>query len=139
MVFSINPTVDKSHAQFMAMAVAQNSTTASSAVMSSLLMSSSAPPATVNAVGLSSAAPPPSSTTPATTTTTSTMMANSVVESPPASIQTGATLASGTGTQQGGECSCSCLCGVAAFPAGVGMGSFGGMPGMAIDSTASKD
>ena len=39
-------------------------------------------------------------------------------------------IATGQGQQgNAGQCSCSCLCGTSAFPAGAGMGGWGGMPG----------
>ena len=38
-------------------------------------------------------------------------------------------LVQGTGTIVNGMCNCACLCGVNAFPAGDGIGSFGGLSG----------
>lgn len=49
---------------------------------------------------------------------------------PPAATMPGS-IATGEG---GTGCSCSCLCGVAAFPAGAGIGMFGGMPGQFLPS-----
>ncbi|KAF5869861.1 putative serine-threonine rich protein [Botrytis fragariae] len=102
MVFSINPTADKTQAQFKAMAVAQNGTGTQSAIQ-----------------GGSSAGGASSGTS------------SSAVASAAAAIST-ATVASGTGTVgTDGTCSCSCLCGQAAFPnaAVQGVGMFGGVSG----------
>jgi hypothetical protein len=41
-----------------------------------------------------------------------------------------ASIVPGTGMMNNGQCTCDCLCGVNAFPAGDGMGMMGGMPGM---------
>ena len=41
-----------------------------------------------------------------------------------------ASIVPGTGSMNNGQCSCDCLCGVNAFPAGGGIGMMGGMPGM---------
>lgn len=113
MVFSINPTANKTNAAFMAMAMAQNSTTVL--------------PAGVNNSGMSSAiaaAVGPSATT--------IVSASSAGAPPLAATQTAPTVGNGTASKTGETCSCSCLCGVAAFPAGAGLGSFGGMSGIVI-------
>ncbi|KAF7932794.1 uncharacterized protein EAE98_004093 [Botrytis deweyae] len=102
MVFSINPTADKTQAQFKAMAVAQNGTGTQSAIQ-----------------GGSSAGGASSGTS------------SSAVASAAGAVST-ATVASGTGTVgSDGTCSCSCLCGQAAFPnaAVQGVGMFGGVSG----------
>ncbi|MCJ1473074.1 hypothetical protein MMC13_001724 [Lambiella insularis] len=43
-------------------------------------------------------------------------------------------LVQGTGTIVNGMCECACLCGVNAYPAGDGIGSFGGLSGMAFQA-----
>ncbi|CAD6445298.1 8febf273-d1a5-4da0-98ce-867748ad0fa8 [Sclerotinia trifoliorum] len=104
MVFSINPTANKSQAMFKAMAVAQNGTGTLSAIQGGTPSS-----------GASAEA------------------ASSAVASPASPAAAVATVASGTGTTGAdGTCSCSCLCGQAAFPnaAVQGVGMFGGISDM---------
>jgi len=108
MTFSINPTVNKTQAMFKQMAIAQNGTGTPSVITG----------------GTATVAAAPAGTTVAT------------AAAAPASVATstsGATgLTSGSGSlNSGGECECSCLCGVAAFPnaAVQGIGAFGGMSG----------
>ncbi|CCD45089.1 hypothetical protein ACHAQE_000575 [Botrytis cinerea] len=102
MVFSINPTANKTQAQFKAMAVAQNGTGSQSAIQGGTpagAAGSGTPPSAVASAGVAAAT---------------------------------ATVASGTGTVGAdGACSCSCLCGQAAFPnaAVQGVGMFGGVSG----------
>ncbi|KAL5615119.1 hypothetical protein BROUX41_005178 [Berkeleyomyces rouxiae] len=106
MVFSINPSAEKTHAQFQARAI---NTTAKGLVGSKLTGGTGIPAVAAPAV-------------PGTNGTSTTL-------SPPSSVQTG-TL-TGTGTLQAdGSCLCSVQCGTGAFPAAAqGVGSFGGNPG----------
>ena len=145
MVFSINPTAEKTHAQFLSMAMAQNGTAASPANANSMSISSAAPPASENGVAMSSIPPPAAAASPSTTTTiassaaapppaasqpaASPPVASSAAASPSAAVQSNPMIVSGTGSKQGDACSCSCLCGVAPFPADAGMDNFGGMSG----------
>jgi hypothetical protein len=97
MVFSINPTTDKTQAMFQQMAVQQNGTGATAVIAGGAAKSTT--------VSVAAAA---------TTTASS------------------GTMVAGSGTiVAGGSCSCSCLCGVAAFPNAVqqGLGAFGGLSG----------
>ncbi|KAL9108835.1 MAG: hypothetical protein Q9227_006492 [Pyrenula ochraceoflavens] len=105
MAFSINPKGDKSQAAFKAAAIAQNGTASASA-------SAAAPPP-------SAASPPPAAAPPA---------AAPPAAAPPAAASSGSVV-SGQGSTQNGQCTCSCLCGSSAFPAGAGMGMMGGMSG----------
>ena len=105
MTFSINPTAEKTQAEFMAMAIAQNGTAAAAA----------APPAATSAAAAAAASTPPAAASAAT--------------APPAASSGLATVVAGTGTMNGDSCSCSCLCGVNAFPPNAGIGNFGGMGG----------
>ena len=61
-------------------------------------------------------------TTMMTMTTTHATTTTSVAVATPSLVQ-------GTGTIIGGQCNCACLCGVTAFPAGDGIGAFGGLSG----------
>jgi hypothetical protein len=102
MTFSINPTANKTQAEFQQMAIAQNGTGTTAVIAGGT-----------------------ASTTLATTATTLAAAATST------SVNSG-TMVSGTGTiNTGGACECSCLCGVAAFPnaAVQGIGAFGGLSG----------
>ncbi|KAL8991701.1 MAG: hypothetical protein Q9169_007732 [Polycauliona sp. 2 TL-2023] len=150
MAFSINPTAEKSHEMFTAMAIQQNGTDAAPADMGS----SMAPPADTATM------PPPADTTtmaeaaaPYTTpaapaaempSSAADMAAANpspppAADSPPAGLSAPAAagannmaagdMAVGAGTMQNGQCSCSCLCGVGSFPAGAGMGMYGGWSG----------
>lgn len=97
MVFSINPTENKTQADFKALAIKQNGTALATAVIAGGAAKS---------------------------TTVS-------VAAPAASTAAAGSMVAGSGTiVSGGACSCSCLCGVAAFPlAAQGLGAFGGLPG----------
>lgn len=102
MVFSINPTAAKTQANFKELAIAQNGT----GIIPPIAGGSPAP------------APPAAST---------------VVAPPPASTGAPAQggMATGVGQLENGQCSCSCLCGVASFPnpAIQGRGAYGGFAG----------
>jgi hypothetical protein len=102
MVFSINPTANKTQEMFKQMAIAQNGTGTTAGIV-----------ATSTAVAVNSV--------------TNTATATSVYSA----ISTNAGIAYGSGVTGSGEaCSCSCFCGVAQFPSSVqGLDSFGGMPG----------
>jgi len=109
MVFSINPTADKSHAKYKEFALNQGGAPPMAPSSASVAVSyTSAPPA--------SASSPPYNAPPA-----------------PASSSTSASapyVTQGSGTLgSGGACECSCLCGVSAFPPGTGIGMIGGLPG----------
>jgi len=112
MTFSINPTANKTQAMFEQMAIAQNGTGTASPITGGTA-SSVAPPASTSVAESVAAAPPPAATSSAAV-----------------SVSTSGSVASGTGTLNGGACECSCLCGTAAFPlAAQGVGAFGGMSG----------
>lgn len=110
MTFSINPTANKTQAMFEQMAIAQNGTGAATPITGG---TSSAAPAAPPVASVASAAPPASSAS---------------TGSSGSSGSSG--LTSGSGTLSNGQCDCSCLCGVAAFPsAAQGLNAFGGMSG----------
>lgn len=102
MVFSINPTAAKTQANFKELAIAQNGT----GILPPILGGSAAP------------APPAAST---------------VAPAAPASTVAPAPggMATGVGQIENGQCTCSCLCGVASFPnpALQGRGAYGGFAG----------
>lgn len=108
MVFSINPTADKTHAMFKEKAIAQNGNGALPPIVGGQPPAASAPPA---------GAPPAQPT--------------NIVAPPPSPAQPGNGMATGIGQINNGQCTCSCLCGVASFPnpALQGRGAFGGMSG----------
>ncbi|MCJ1239243.1 hypothetical protein MMC14_007237, partial [Varicellaria rhodocarpa] len=118
MTFSINPTAEKTQAEFMAMAIAQNGTASAPPAAVSAAAAASAPPAVASAAAAASAPPAVASAAPA---------AASAAAAPPAASSGLATVVAGTGTMNGDSCSCSCLCGVNAFPSNAGIGNFGGM------------
>lgn len=102
MVLSINPTAEKTHAQFKQLAIAQNGTGEAAPIVGG-------PPAAAPPAASPVAPPPPAGTTPAQ-----------------GGVATGIGQVGGDGT-----CSCSCLCGVASFPnPGVqGRNAWGGFSG----------
>ena len=104
MVFSINPSSEKTHVQFKEKAVAQNGNGALPPIVGGQ------PPAASSVPG---AAP------------------SNVAAPPPSQAQPGNGMATGIGQVNNGQCTCSCLCGVASFPnpALQGRGAFGGMSG----------
>lgn len=123
MTFSINPTVNQSQANFMHLALLQNGTAEGPSgtpgnYTTFPLFASTATPVTspslplIASVTLASLAPTASAPPPA----------NLAV--PPPVAQSGIVTGSG-----GSGCACSCLCGVAAFPAGAGIGMYGGYSG----------
>ncbi|KAH8596493.1 Cupredoxin [Bisporella sp. PMI_857] len=109
MTFSINPTAEKTQAQFKQLAIAQNGTGTVSPI-----------------AGGSAVAPPPAAATTAAP-------AAAAPATPPAAAApaTGSGVVGGSGEFANGACSCACLCGTAAFPnaAVQGVGAFGGMAG----------
>lgn len=113
MTFSINPTANKTQAAFKAMAIQQNGTATGGAGSYT-----APPPPPPPAASPPASAPPASAPPPAN------------LAAPPAATQAGSVV-SGNG---GAECSCSCFCGVQAFPPGTGVGMFGGMPGAVPNS-----
>lgn len=113
MTFSINPTAEKTHAMFQALAIAQNGTGADSAIVGG------APPPPA------SAAPPAASAPPAAAP-------SATVGGGGGAAQSG--IVSGTGTiGQDGLCACAVTCTFTGsdFPAAAvqGRSSFGGVPG----------
>lgn len=109
MTFSVNPTAEKTHAQFQSAAIAQNGTGALAPIQGG------APGAAPPAAG----APPPPPAPPA----------DAAPPAPPAGAST--ELVAGSGAPlPNGQCSCSCFCGVSSFPtAAQGIGAVGGMGG----------
>ncbi|KAK2753921.1 hypothetical protein FQN54_007280 [Arachnomyces sp. PD_36] len=108
MVFSINPTADKSHEAFKANAIA-SAQVAAPPPPPPAASSSVPPPSTPPVIGSSSVA---------------------VVVPPAATPPAGGNVAQGSGYLGSGDaCSCSCLCSAGAFPAGAGIGAVGGLGG----------
>lgn len=107
MVFSINPTVNKTQEMFKQMAIAQNGTGT-----------------TAGLVATSTAVANTMTTVAAATSVYSAASTQTTVSSNPG-------MAYGSGLTGTGEaCSCSCFCGVAQFPSSVqGLEGFGGMSG----------
>jgi plastocyanin len=102
MTFSINPTAAKTQAMFQQMAIQQNGTGTASPIVGGSA-SSAVVAATATSVATAAGA-----------------------------TSTGTSIVAGTGTDStGGACTCSCLCGVEAFPnaAAQGVANFGGMTG----------
>lgn len=123
MTFSINPTVNQSQANFKHSAILQNGTAEGPsgtpgnyitispfASTATPVTSPSLPP--IASVALASLAPTASALPPAN------------LAAPPPAAQSGIVIGSG-----GPGCACSCLCGVTAFPAGAGIGMYGGYSG----------
>lgn len=108
MVFSINPTANKTQEMFKQMAIAQNGTGTTD--------------------GIVATAAPMGATTMATVAVAS---ATSVVSETAPSQTANSGIVPGSGYTGSGEaCSCSCFCGVASFPSSVqGLEGFGGMSG----------
>lgn len=100
MVFSINPTEEKSHQLFMenALATAED------------------------------VAPPPPPPAPSSSAPPVIIGSSSAVAEPPAATPDVAQGSGFMGT--GDACSCSCLCSAGGFPAGAGIGAVGGLGGM---------
>ncbi|TVY50029.1 putative GPI-anchored cupredoxin [Lachnellula occidentalis] len=103
MVFSVNPTANKTQAMFAQMAIAQNGTgTATGITGGSSAAAAAAAPASSSSSSSSSAS----------------------------SGSSGSMVSSQGTLNSGGACTCACLCGVASFPsAAQGVGAFGGMSG----------
>jgi len=115
MVFSINPTANKTQEMFKQMAIAQNGTGTTAGIA-----------ATSAAMAVNSMAN--TMTTVAAATATS-MMSAAMSTQTAVSSSSGMTYGSGF-TGSGEACSCSCFCGVAQFPSSVqGLEGFGGMSG----------
>ncbi|KAL8750605.1 MAG: hypothetical protein Q9184_006367 [Pyrenodesmia sp. 2 TL-2023] len=85
----------------------------------------SSPPAASPPPAAAPAASPPAAVAPADQPQVN---AAAAPASPPA-MAPGSSMVMGTGSMENGQCSCSCLCGVAAFPAGAGVGMVGGLSG----------
>jgi plastocyanin len=104
MVFAINPTAEKSFEAFQSMAIAQNGTGAA---------------ATTTAAAAASG-----------TVTLSVDNGNGMTMTTAAAVATTTSIAAGWNTAGNAQsCSCACFCGVAAFPAGAGVGAVGGFSG----------
>ncbi|KAL9018801.1 MAG: hypothetical protein Q9185_003887 [Variospora sp. 1 TL-2023] len=150
MTFSINPTADKSHEMFMQMAIQQNGTASATGVTSMApiptVTAPNPPPETSASAPVPAAAsPPPPAAPPAEApppaAPPAAPPATPPAESPPApqnlaaepaappAIAPGDSMVMGAGSANNGQCSCSCLCGTAAFPAGAGIGMYGGWSG----------
>lgn len=144
MVFSINPTAEKSQAKFKQMAIEQNQATDGSYGAKK----GSASPSVIPVLAAGTGVIAPSGTAPAATGGIPSPTGNSTVYSAPsqppsqqnnAAPPTGgasgqANLVQGTGSAAAGQCQCSCLCGVAPFPVGAGVGMWGGMSGLFTSS-----
>ncbi|KAI1354281.1 Cupredoxin [Xylaria sp. FL0043] len=109
MVFSINPTAEKTQAIFQAMAIAQKGQGAGSAITGN---------ATTSAVASDSAA--------ATSIASATSAAGATE-----TASAGGAIQTGTGQLVAGACVCAVTCGAGSFPAvnAQGIGNFGGVPG----------
>jgi hypothetical protein len=107
MVFSINPTANKTQEMFKQMAIAQNGTGTTAGIVAT------------SAVAINSVA------------NTLTTVAVASATSTQAAVSSSPGMAMGSGyTGTGEACSCSCFCGVAQFPSAVqGLEGFGGMSG----------
>jgi hypothetical protein len=112
MVFSINPTANKTQEMFKQMAIAQNGTGTTAGIV-----------ATSAAAGNSMMANTMTTIVQASATSAAVPAQTSVSSSP------GMVMGSGS-TVSGEACSCSCFCGVGQFPSSVqGLEGFGGMSG----------
>ncbi|MCJ1290488.1 hypothetical protein MMC34_002026 [Xylographa carneopallida] len=118
MVFSVNPTANMTEAMFIQKAMMENGTMTTTMT-------------TVKPTTMTTMTTSHSATTMTTTShSTSTMTTMTTSHSTTMAMAT-PSLVQGTGTIVNGMCNCACLCGVNAFPAGDGIGSFGGLSGMA--------
>jgi len=116
MTFSINPTANKTQADFEQMAIAQNGTGTTAAIVG----------------GSATAAVAASTMIMAASTTAAVSESSSTGSSSSSSGSSGSTyMSSGSGSSgSSGECECACLCGLASFPSSVqGLDMYGGMPG----------
>ncbi|KAI9887599.1 MAG: hypothetical protein M1823_000583 [Watsoniomyces obsoletus] len=118
MVFSINPTAEKTFGKFKEMAIQQNGTAVASGTTTpppGVTMTTTT--ASVANAGAGAATTPP--------TTTAIVAPTPVNPSPNVNG-----VVQGTGKVDGaGSCDCTCMCGVAAFPPGAGVGNWGGYGG----------
>ena len=112
MVFSINPTANMTEAMFIQKAMMENGTMAT----------------TITTVKPTTMMTTMTTVKPTTMTTMMTAMTTSHTTTTTMALAT-PSLVQGTGTIVNGMCNCACLCGVNAFPAGDGIGSFGGLSG----------
>lgn len=122
MTFAINPTMAKSYADFLSMAIAQNGT-ASTSVMADAVAATAMSTVTLiggqgSYVSTTAMAEAASSTVAVDAAATSAV----VVASAPAMVN-------GFNSGSGNSCECSCFCGVAAYPQGWGVNNIGGMGG----------
>jgi hypothetical protein len=128
MVFSINPTAQKSQADFQAMAIQQNGTSSSGSSSSGYGSSGSSGSSGYGSSGSSGSGS--SVWMSYSTTTTSSYSAATPASSSSSSSDSSGSVASGSGLTGSGEaCSCSCLCAAGDFPTGSGIGAIGGMGG----------
>lgn len=119
MVFSINPTAAKTHANFQSLAIAQRGKGKSSAITGGAA-----------APGAGAAQPPPA----ANPAAPAAGAGGGGTIPPPAAAPAAPGTGPQTGTGQalpGGACLCAVICGAGSFPAvgAQGQGAFGGMPG----------
>lgn len=137
MTFSINPTAEKSQAKFKQLAIEQNGAAGGANGGYASATGVSPPPAGTGVVAPSGTAPAASGAFPAPSGNSTAYTAplqpppqQNNGDSPPAPGATqGGNLVPGAGSTASGECSCSCFCGVSSFPAGAGVGAWGGIPG----------
>lgn len=145
MTFSINPTAEKSQANFRQLAIDQNGAADGSDGGSA----SNAPPVLAAGTGVAvpSGTPPAASGAIPTPSGNSTVYSaplqpppqqnNGIAPSAPAATQQ-PNVVQGTGETVSAQCQCSCSCGVSAFPPGAGVGMWGGMSGQLHCSTAKQ-
>lgn len=122
MTFSINPTADKTHAMFQAMAIAQRGNGAGTAITGGQ-PAAAPPPAPAAGAPL----PPPVDLA---SPTLGLLPGETAAAANPIGVPGG--IATGTGQfNPDGSCTCAVVCGAGSFPAVdiQGVGGFGGMPG----------
>ncbi|KAL1977960.1 hypothetical protein VTN31DRAFT_819 [Thermomyces dupontii] len=145
MVFSINPTEEKSHAAFLENALkngddaggaaggagagglgdaAGNAAVSATGTCTTETMTAAAETQAAGWAQTTAAAWPAESSA----STDSAWAQSSTSQAAPAAQTSGVVQGTGTWTS-GGACDCSCLCGAGAFPDGAGIGAVGGMEG----------
>lgn len=128
MVFSINPTAERTHAMFQSMAIAQNGNGAAAPIVGG-------PPAEAAPSG--GAAPPPEAAPPASGLPPLEGLPPAATESLPLPVATPPAVGGGTGVVEGigrvenGACICSVQCSMGSFPNldQQGVGAIGGIGG----------
>jgi len=117
MVFAINPTAEKSFDTFKANAIRINGTASTTAAAATV----SAVSSTVTLIGGGGGTTAAQSGAGVTTSANPGVVATKSAAAP---IVTGWNQGA-----SGASCSCACFCGVGAYPAGDGIGAYGGMGG----------